>query len=340
MASSAALRLNNLRRHLDLDLDHTANKAAGVNSVGASLNVKVAQEVSEALSLGRAVVALESTIISHGFLFLFICFLYFPFHVQCLHVNFLSMLFFLGMPYPQNLETAKAVEAIVRENGAVPATIAILDGVPRIGLSGEELERLAILGTKAQKTARRDIAYVVARGGNGATTVSGTMFLASMVGIHIFVTGGMGGVHRQGEYTMDISSDLTHLGRTPIAVICAGVKSILDIPRTLEYLETQGVCVAAYKTNEFPAFFTASSGCMVPCRVDTPEECASLIEANTKLKLGSGILIGVPIPQEHSTSGHIIESAIKKALEEAKFALSFSFCFLITFCILYINVAY
>ncbi|CAL5211216.1 unnamed protein product [Lathyrus oleraceus] len=286
MASSAALRLNNLRRHLDLD--DTANKAAGVNPAGASVNVKVAPEVSEALSLGRAVVALESTIISHG------------------------------MPYPQNLETAKAVEAVVRDNGAVPATIAILDGVPRIGLSGEELERLATLGTKAQKTARRDIAYVVARGGNGATTVSGTMFLASMVGIHIFVTGGMGGVHRQGEYTMDVSSDLTHLGRTPIAVICAGVKSILDIPRTLEYLETQGVCVAAYKTNEFPAFFTASSGCMVPCRVDTPEECASLIEANIKLKLGSGILIGVPIPQEHSTSGHIIESAINKAIKETK----------------------
>lgn len=287
MTSSAALRINNIRRHFDSD--NTVNKPTEVNAVGASsINVKVASEVSEALSLGRAVVALESTIISHG------------------------------MPYPQNLQTAKEVEGIVRKNGAVPATIAILDGVPIVGLSGEELERLATLGPRAQKTARRDIAYVVARGGNGATTVSATMFLASMAGIHVFVTGGIGGVHRHGEYTMDISSDITELGRTPVAVICAGVKSILDIPRTLEYLETQGVCVAAYKTNEFPAFFTASSGCKVPCRVDTPEECASLIEANIKLKVGSGILIGVPIPQEQSASGHIIESAIKKALEEAR----------------------
>lgn len=252
------------------------------------MKVKVASEVSEALSQGRAVVALESTIISHG------------------------------MPYPQNLETAKEVEGIVRENGAVPATIAILDGTPCIGLSVEELERLATLGTRAQKTARRDIAFVVASGGNGATTVSATMFFASMVHIPVFVTGGIGGVHRHGEYTMDISSDLTELGRTPVAVICAGVKSILDIPRTLEYLETQGVCVAAYKTNEFPAFFTESSGCKAPCRVDTPEDFARIIEANVKLKLGSGILLAVPIPREHSTSGHVIESAIQKALEEAR----------------------
>ncbi|XP_027335285.1 uncharacterized protein LOC113849507 isoform X4 [Abrus precatorius] len=252
------------------------------------------------------------------------------------------------MPYPQNLETAKEVESIVRENGAVPATIAILDGTPCVGLSMEELERLATLGTRAQKTARRDIAHVVARGGNGATTVSASMFLASMVHIPVFVTGGIGGVHRHGEHTMDISSDLTELGRTPVTVICAGVKSILDIPKTLEYLETLGVCVAAYKTNEFPAFFTESSGCKVSCRVDTPEECARLIgkgnlflfyfwckficfnsvymisfftplaEANNKLKLGTGILIAVPIPREQSTSGHIIESAIQKALKEAR----------------------
>lgn len=158
----------------------------------------------------------------------------------------------------------------------------------------------------------------MASGGNGATTVSATMFFASMVHIPVFVTGGIGGVHRHGEYTMDISSDLTELGRTPVAVICAGVKSILDIPRTLEYLETQGVCVAAYKTNEFPAFFTESSGCKAPCRVDTPEDFARIIEANVKLKLGSGILLAVPIPREHSTSGHVIESAIQKALEEAR----------------------
>ncbi|GLT50721.1 hypothetical protein SLA2020_241870 [Shorea laevis] len=250
--------------------------------------VKVSPEVSAALSNGQPVVALESTIISHG------------------------------MPFPQNLETAKEVEAIVRENGAVPATIAILDGKPCIGLNVEELEKLARLGRRAQKTARRDIAYVVATKGNGATTVSSTMFFAAMVGIPVFVTGGIGGVHRHGENTMDISSDLTELGRTPVAVISAGVKSMLDIPRTLEYLETQGVCVAAYKTHEFPAFFTERSGCKVPCRVDTPEDCAQLIDVSFKLNLGSGVLIAVPIPKEHSASGDLIESAIERALREAR----------------------
>ncbi|PON32757.1 Pseudouridine-5'-phosphate glycosidase [Parasponia andersonii] len=223
-----------------------------------------------------------------------------------------------GMPYPKNLETAKEVEAIVRDKGAVPATIAILDGIPCVGLSVKELERLANLGTRAQKTARRDIAHVVATRGNGATTVSATMLIASMVGISVFVTGGIGGVHRHGENTLDISSDLTELGRTPVAVISAGVKSILDIPRTLEYLETQGVCVAAFKTNEFPAFFTENSGCKVPCRVDTTEDCARLIDANIKLGLGTGILIAVPIPREHAASGSLIESAIQRALKEAR----------------------
>ncbi|XP_011045378.1 PREDICTED: pseudouridine-metabolizing bifunctional protein C1861.05 [Populus euphratica] len=278
-SSSALSRLSNLHRHL-----HPPQS----NSKIQEGLLKLSPEVTEALSSGHPVVALESTIISHG------------------------------MPYPKNLKTAKEVEAIVRENGAVPATVAILDGVPCIGLSTGELERLATLGTKAQKTARRDIAHVVANRGNGATTVSATMFFASMVGIHVFVTGGIGGVHRHGEQTMDISSDLTELGRTPVAVISAGVKSILDIPRTLEYLETQGVCVAAYKTNEFPAFFTERSGCKVHCHVDTPDDCARLIDANLKLKLGSGILIAVPIPKEHSASGGLIESAIQIALREAR----------------------
>ncbi|KAK2641220.1 hypothetical protein Ddye_022983 [Dipteronia dyeriana] len=275
-SSSAHSRLSNLHNHLN----PTEPLSKGL--------VKLSPEVSEALSRGQAVVALESTIISHG------------------------------MPFPKNLETAKEVEAIVTENGAVPATVAILDGIPCVGLSTEELERLAKLGSKAQKTARRDIAHVVAMRANGATTVSATMFFASMVGIPVFVTGGIGGVHRHGEHTMDISSDLTELGRTPVAVISAGVKSILDIPRTLEYLETQGVCVAAYKTHEFPAFFTESSGCKVPCRVDSPEDCARLIDVNMKLKLGSGILIAVPIPKEHATSGSLIESAIQSALKEAR----------------------
>lgn len=283
MASSALSRLANLKRHFQPRVpDKGGNNSANGEPV------KISPDVSKALSRGQGVVALESTIITHG------------------------------MPYPQNLETAKEVEAIVRENGAVPATIAILDGVPCVGLSIEELERLAKLGTRAQKTARRDIAHVVATRGNGATTVSATMVFASMVGIPVFVTGGIGGVHRHGEQTMDISSDLTELGRTPVAVISAGVKSILDIPKTLEYLETQGVSVATYKTNEFPAFFTESSGCKVPCRVDTPEQCARLIDANLKLKLGTGILIAVPIPKEHSASGSLIESAIQTALSEAR----------------------
>lgn len=275
-SSSALSRLSNIQNHLN-----------PIDSLAKNL-VKISPEVSEALSHGHAVVALESTIISHG------------------------------MPYPQNFETAKEVEAIVRNNGAVPATIAILEGLPCVGLSTEELERLAKLGSKAQKTARRDIAHVVATRGNGATTVSATMFFASMVGIPVFVTGGIGGVHRHGEHTMDISSDLTELGRTPVAVVSAGIKSILDIPRTLEYLETHGVCVAAYKTNEFPAFFTETSGSKVPCRVDSPEDCARLIDVNMKLKLGSGIVIGVPIPREHAASGRVIESAIQSALREAR----------------------
>lgn len=283
MASSALSRLINLNRHFNLTGSSQGDKdIAGIGMV------KVSPDVSKALSRGNPVVALESTIISHG------------------------------MPYPQNLETAREVEEIVRENGAIPATVAILDGVPCIGLTSDELEKLANLGNKAQKTARRDIAYVVATRGNGATTVSATMVFANMVGIHVFVTGGIGGVHRHGEHTMDVSSDLAELGRTPVAVISAGVKSILDIPRTLEYLETQGVSVAAYRTNEFPAFFTEASGCKVPCRVDTPEDCARLIDANLKLRLGTGILIAVPIPREDSASGSLIESAIQRALKEAR----------------------
>ncbi|XP_025793921.1 uncharacterized protein LOC112874670 isoform X1 [Panicum hallii] len=276
------------------------------------MSIAVAPEVAAALARGGAVVALESTIICHG------------------------------MPYPKNLQTAVEVEAVVRDGGAIPATIAILDGVPHVGLSSEQLKRMAISGRQFQKTARRDIAHVVASGGNGATTVSATMFFAHKVGIPIFVTGGIGGVHRHGEQTMDISSDLTELGKTPVAVISAGVKSILDIPRTLEYLETQGVTVAAYRTNEFPSFFTEISGCqnayirtwalfgtwgtfpvelksfLVPCRVDSPEECAKIIHANKNLDLGSGILIAVPIPTQDAASGNLIESAIQKALKEAE----------------------
>ncbi|KAK9692303.1 hypothetical protein RND81_09G254900 [Saponaria officinalis] len=282
MDFSAIARLSNLRRHLN------PQPCSSISNNSKGDLIKISSEVSDALSRGAAVVALESTIICHG------------------------------MPYPQNLATAKEIEEIVRENGAVPATIAILDGVPHIGLHIEELERLAKLGAQVRKTARRDIAAVVASGANGATTVSSTMYFASMVGISVFVTGGTGGVHRHGEQTMDVSSDLTELGKTPVAVVSAGAKSILDIPRTLEYLETQGVCVAGYKTNEFPAFFTETSGCKVPCRLDSPEDAARLIDANKKLKLGTGILIAVPIPKKHSASGSFVESAIQTALKEAR----------------------
>ncbi|XP_042416831.1 pseudouridine-5'-phosphate glycosidase-like isoform X3 [Zingiber officinale] len=250
-------------------------------------SLKIAPDVNDALLRGNPVVALESTIISHGkhAMFLSMLTLY---NTNCRNINAHG----LAWGSFHNLQTAKEVQAILKANGAVPATIAILDGVPCIGLNNEQLERLAKLGSKAQKTARRDISHVVASGGNGATTVSATMFFASKVGIPVFVTGGVGGVHRHAETTMDISSDLTELGKTPMAVISAGVKSILDIPRTLEYL--------------------------APCRLDTPEQCARLIYANMKLGLGSGMLIAVPAPEEHVAAGNAIESAIKKALEEAK----------------------
>jgi pseudouridine-5'-phosphate glycosidase len=188
--------------------------------------VVVHPEVAAALAAGRAVVALESTIVSHG------------------------------MPYPRNLEMAREVEAVVRANGAVPATVAILDGVPTVGLDDHHLRALAETGARAAKVSRRDVAPIVAKRATGATTVSATMLLAHRAGVEVFVTGGVGGVHRGGEHTLDVSADLTELGRTPVAVVCAGAKSILDIPRTLEVLETQGAAVVGYGTDEFPAFFS------------------------------------------------------------------------------------
>ncbi|KAH9790074.1 Indigoidine synthase A family protein [Citrus sinensis] len=217
------------------------------------------------------------------------------------------------MPYPQNFETAKEVEAIVRNNGAVPATIAILEGLPCVGLSTEELERLAKLGSKAQKTARRDIAHVVATRGNGATTVSATMFFASMVGIPVFVTGGIGGVHRHGEHTMDISSDLTELGRTPVAVISAGIKSILDIPRTLEKLMEFVLLLIRRMSFRLFSLKPVAPRCLVVLIAQK-----IVLDVNMKLKLGSGLVIGVPIPREHAASGRVIESAIQSALREAR----------------------
>ncbi|KAI9142660.1 Indigoidine synthase A like protein-domain-containing protein [Paraphysoderma sedebokerense] len=251
---------------------------------------KIHPKVNSALKSNLPVVALESTIITHG------------------------------MPYPQNLKTAIQVEDIIMQNGALPATIAILDGKIHVGLEKEELERLASLGSQnVRKTSRRDLAMVIANKMHGATTVSGTMLIAHMAGIKVFVTGGIGGVHRGVEETMDISADLTELGRTPVAVVCAGVKSILDIGRTLEYLETQGVTVTTYgKSSDFPAFYAPSSGYKSPFHSPTIDECAALIHANAKLKLDSGIVIATPIPEKDAGDSKVIQSSIDTALQELR----------------------
>ncbi|CAD7703165.1 unnamed protein product [Ostreobium quekettii] len=248
--------------------------------------VALSDEVAESLSLGRPVVALESTIITHG------------------------------MPYPQNLATALQVEGVIRSHGAVPATVAVVGGVPKAGLTSIELEALAAKGTSVRKASMRDLPIVMAKGLDGATTVAATAFLAAAAGIHVFVTGGIGGVHRGAELSMDISADLNALGRVPIMVVCAGAKSVLDIPRTLEYLETQAVCVAAYRSDYFPAFFTPSSGCKAPARVDTPQEAAEMMHASLRLKMGTGIVLGVPIPEESAAAGEQVEEAIRTALHE------------------------
>uniref|UniRef100_A0AAY4C140 Carbohydrate kinase PfkB domain-containing protein n=1 Tax=Denticeps clupeoides TaxID=299321 RepID=A0AAY4C140_9TELE len=243
--------------------------------------------VSQALADRRPVVALESTIVTHG------------------------------MPYPHNLNTAKEVESIVRAHGAVPATVGVLQGRLHVGLTGEELDFLARCRT-ALKVSRRDLPYVVSKGLSGGTTVSGTMIAAHGAGIPVFVTGGIGGVHRDGENTLDISADLTELGRTPIAVVSAGVKSILDIGRTLEFLETQGVCVATYgRSKKFPAFFSPESGYASPYNVCSPEEAAELVASTLSLGLRSGVLLAVPIPDGHSAGGLQIEEAIQRAVREA-----------------------
>lgn len=244
--------------------------------------------ILEALEKKTPVVALESTIITHG------------------------------MPYPHNIRTAKEVEHIVQENGAVPATIGILNGRVHIGLTEEELQYLS-QSKDALKVSRRDLPYALSQGITGGTTVSATMIAAHKAGIRVFVTGGIGGVHRGGEITMDVSADLTELGRTPVAVVSAGVKSILDIGKTLEYLETQGVCVATFGTSrEFPSFFTPRSGFKAPYNVCNEEEAANMIDSSLKYGLGSGLLIAVPIPEAHTASGQVIEDAIQQAVTEAR----------------------
>lgn len=251
------------------------------------MQIKISQEVQKALKEGRAVVALESTIISHG------------------------------MPYPKNVETALMVEDEVRKNGAVPATIAIIKGVPTVGCSREEIEHLGKAGLSVTKTSRRDIPIVVSKGLDGATTVAATMIFAAMAGVKIFATGGIGGVHRGAEKTFDISADLEELARTNVNVICAGAKSILDLGLTLEYLETKGVEVIGFGTDELPAFFTRKSGFKVNDRMDTPLEIAKAIKSKDDLGLGGGTLIVNPIPEEYSMDADYIESVIKKAIAEA-----------------------
>ncbi len=248
----------------------------------------VAPEVKAALEAGRPVVALESTIISHG------------------------------MPYPQNVETALAVEDIIRQNGAVPATIAVIGGKLKAGCSKEEIEYLGKKGQAVTKASRRDLAVLCARGEDGATTVTTTMIIAHMAGIKVFATGGIGGVHRGAETTMDISADLEELAHTPVMVVCAGAKSILDLGLTLEYLETHGVPVMGYGTDELPAFYTRSSGFQVDYRVDSPAELAKMFKTSLALGLGSGMLVTNPIPEEYSMDPAVINKAIDEAIAQAK----------------------
>ena len=222
------------------------------------------------------------------------------------------------MPYLQNVETARRVERTVREEGAVPATIAIIDQKIHIGLTDEVLDRLGREGQSAHKTSRRDIAYVLSQPGlMGATTVSATMILAHRAGIRVFVTGGIGGVHVGASETFDISADLTELGRTPVVVVCAGIKSILDIGLTLEYLETQGVTLIGYQTDKLPAFFVRESSFDVPLRLDEPGPIAALMRENIRLNLESGMLVACPVPMEHSADPVLVQGAIQDALEDA-----------------------
>lgn len=248
----------------------------------------IAPEVAKALAENKPVVALESTIISHG------------------------------MPYPQNVETALKVEQVIRENGAVPATIAIIGGRLKAGLSKEEIEYLGKTGYDVPKVSRRDLPVIVAKKMDGATTVATTMIVANLAGIKIFATGGIGGVHRGAETTMDISADLEELSMTPVMVICAGAKSILDLGLTLEYLETKGVPVIGYGTEELPAFYTRKSGFGVDYRLDTPIELATAFHVKQEVGLKGGMLVTNPIPEEFSMDPDVINKAIDEAVEESR----------------------
>ncbi|MFO1306373.1 MAG: pseudouridine-5'-phosphate glycosidase [Burkholderiales bacterium] len=245
-------------------------------------------DVAAALAARRPVVALESTIVAHG------------------------------MPWPHNLATALAVEEDVRAHGAVPATIAIVDGRLKAGLSRDEIERIAREGPAVPKVSRRDLPLVVARGGSGATTVAATMIVAELAGIRVFATGGIGGVHRGAQDSFDISADLTELARTSVAVVCAGAKAVLDLPLTLEYLETQGVPVIGYGTDRLPAFWSRDSGLAVDARADGAEEVARIMRAKWSTGLAGGIVVANPIPAAHEVPRARIDEAIAQALDDAR----------------------
>lgn len=255
--------------------------------------LRLAEEVATAVDEGQPVVALESALISHG------------------------------LPYPRNLEVAQALEAEVRAAGAIPATVGVVGGVPIVGLSLTELERFAKGGKAIRKLSRRDMALCMAQGADGATTVAATMALAAAAGIALFATGGIGGVHRGAERTWDVSSDLIELARTPVLVVCAGAKAVLDLPATLEYLETLGVPVVGYGTDEFPAFYSRHSGLPTPARADCPEEVAHLWAAQrlySALAAPGGMLVCVPPPEEAALPAEIVEAAIERALARAAMA--------------------
>ncbi|MFT6404172.1 MAG: pseudouridine-5'-phosphate glycosidase [Marinomonas primoryensis] len=245
-------------------------------------------DVAAAIAAGKPVVALESTIISHG------------------------------MPWPQNAETAKKVEQIIRDNGAVPATIAIIDGRLKAGLSNEEIDTLAKAGLSVTKCSRRDLPFVIAQKQHGATTVAATMIIAAMAGIKVFATGGIGGVHRGAQQTFDVSADLQELAKTSVAVVCAGAKSILDLALTREYLETQGVPILGYKTDTLPAFYTRDSDQTVDYNLQSANDIANFLKAKWEMQLHGGVIIANPIPEEFAMDKAAIDSAINQALAEMK----------------------
>ena len=248
--------------------------------------LEIAPEVEEALRDGHPVVALESTIICHG------------------------------MPHPKNVETALRVEQIVRENAAIPATVAILKGRLKVGLSNQEINYLAVKGQQVIKSSRRDIPFIIARNDDGATTVAATMIIAAMAGIRVFATGGIGGVHRGVEETLDVSADLEELAQTNIAVVCSGVKSVLDIGRTLEYLETRGVPVIGLGADNLPAFYTRDSGFKVDCRIDSPQEVATVMQAKWDMHIDGGMLIANPVPEKYALDSKEMDAVIEDAIGE------------------------